>query len=221
MYPDNLKWWVFAVALIGLEQVAAQGIYSCTDGKGKRITSDRPIAECIDREQKELNKSGTVRRSVGPTLTAVERAQLEEIYKQEAEERTRQIEERRRNRSLLVRYPNKVAHDKERELALEQVDRVSLGAKKRIEELGKQSKALAVEADFYTSSKTKISPVLAKKIEQNEQDLEAQRVFIASQSEEKIRVNQRFDEELARLNVMWAEQAGTGKDTATKASKPQ
>ena len=46
------------------------GIYTCVDAKGRKITSDRPIADCIDREQVELNPSGTVRRKVGPTLTA-------------------------------------------------------------------------------------------------------------------------------------------------------
>ena len=52
------------------------GIYTCVDAKGRKITSDRPIVDCIDREQVELNPSGTVRRKVGPSLTAQERAAL-------------------------------------------------------------------------------------------------------------------------------------------------
>lgn len=196
-------------ALLCLQHANAQGIFTCTDAKGKRLTSDRPIAECADREQKELNRSGTVRRNLAPTLTAVERARLEEAGKLEAEERNREFEDRKRGRSLLVRYPDKASHDKERELALQQVDRVGAGAKSRVIELMRQSKALALEADFYKTSKTKASPVLVKKIEQNQEDLKIQQAFINGQDDEKKRVNQRFDEELNRLSVMWAQQASS------------
>ena len=66
----RLKRWVAGMLLAGasVAAVAQPAIYSCVDGKGRRITSDRPIPECLDREQKELNPSGTVRRSVGPNL---------------------------------------------------------------------------------------------------------------------------------------------------------
>ena len=48
---------------------AAQSIYTCVDSKGRRLTHDRPIPDCIDREQRELNSNGTVKRAIGPTLT--------------------------------------------------------------------------------------------------------------------------------------------------------
>ncbi len=202
-------------ALLYLEMAEAQGIFTCTDAKGKRLTSDRPIAECADREQRELNKSGTVRRNMTPTLTAVERAQLEAASKEEAEERNREIEERKRSRSLLVRYPNRASHDKERELALQQVNRVGDEAKNRVAELMRQAKALELETDFYKTSKTKASSLLVKKIEQNQEDLKIQQAFVNGQDDEKKRVNQRFDEELSRLIGMWTMQAG-GKSAAQK-----
>ena len=65
------------------------GIYTCVDAHGKRITSDRPILECLDREQKELNPTGTVRRIVPPSLTASERAVQEERDRKMADERLR------------------------------------------------------------------------------------------------------------------------------------
>ena len=34
-------------------QEAVGGIYTCVDATGRRITSDRPIMSCIDREQRE------------------------------------------------------------------------------------------------------------------------------------------------------------------------
>ena len=51
----------------------AGGIYSCVDAYGRRLTSDRPILSCIDREQRELNRSGGTRRVIPPTLSATER----------------------------------------------------------------------------------------------------------------------------------------------------
>jgi hypothetical protein len=44
----------------------AQSIYSCVDAKGGKRTSDRPIPECSDREQRILNKDGTVKRILPP-----------------------------------------------------------------------------------------------------------------------------------------------------------
>ncbi len=52
-------------------------IYSCTDANGKRLTSDRPIPECTNRDQRELNADGSVRRIVPPPPTADERAEKE------------------------------------------------------------------------------------------------------------------------------------------------
>ena len=84
------------------------GVYTCVDAKGRKLTADRPIADCIDREQKVLNPSGTVKAKVGPSLTAQERAEQEQKTKREAEEQAKAADEKRRNRALLSRYPNKV-----------------------------------------------------------------------------------------------------------------
>ncbi|UUZ72441.1 DUF4124 domain-containing protein [Polaromonas sp. P1(28)-8] len=67
---------VLATCLCG--EAAAQSIYTCVDAKGRKITADRPIAECMDRTQQELTRSGRLRREVGPSLTAQERAAQEE-----------------------------------------------------------------------------------------------------------------------------------------------
>ena len=43
--------------------------YTCTNDKGVRIHSERPISECWDREQRQLNPDGSVRRIIPPQLT--------------------------------------------------------------------------------------------------------------------------------------------------------
>jgi hypothetical protein len=94
-------------------------IYTCVDAKGRRLTADRPIPECLDREQRELNPSGTVRRVVGPTLTAQERLEQEEKARRAAEEKARADAERRVDKLLVERYPDAESHARAREAALQ------------------------------------------------------------------------------------------------------
>ena len=158
----------------------------------------------MDREQKELNASGTVKRSLGPTLTAQEVSAQEARDKKETEDRARVFEERRRNRALLTRYQNQTAHDAERASALTQVDAVIQTANKRMLELAQQSKTLDSEMEFFKADPGKAPAYLKRRVTEFEENLVAQQRFIANQQLEKKRVNDRFDEELARLKPLWA-----------------
>ena len=68
-----LLWGTTGALAQGSGTPAPGGIYTCIDAHGRRLTSDRPIPACIDREQRELNRDGTVRRIIPPTLTATDR----------------------------------------------------------------------------------------------------------------------------------------------------
>lgn len=194
-------------------QVFAQGIYTCIDGQGRRLTADRPIAECADREQSELFPSGTVKRRIGPTLTAEEHAAEEEKARRLQEERSAQAEEKRRERALLTRYPNRATHDRERTMALTQIDGLIGVASKRGAELEQARKRLDTELEFFAGDPSRAPAALRRQIEENRHDTEAQKRFIANQEAEKQRIGQRFDEELARLKVLWAQR---GTVTATR-----
>lgn len=187
-----------------LAQNSGSGIYSCTDSKGRRLTSDRPIPECLDREQRELGKTGIVKRVVPPSYTAEERAKIEEQRKAEELQRARVAEEKRRDRALLVRYPNQAMHDKERADALLQIDEVVGAVNKRQEALTRQRKEIDVELEFYQGDVNKAPSWLKRKLEDNEQQVQIQKRFLADQAQEKQRINGRFDEELAKLKQLWA-----------------
>ncbi len=196
-----------------------QGIYTCIDSKGRRLTADRPIVDCIDREQKELNPSGTVRRKVGPSLTAEEQRAEEEKARRLAEESNRVAEQKKRERALLARYPDRARHDTERATALAVVDAVVASSHKRSTELAAERKALNVEGEFYRNDPAKYPPTLKRALAENEAQITAQKNFVAEQAEEKQRINKRFDEELARLRILWA---NTGPVTAGRpASSPR
>jgi hypothetical protein len=180
------------------------GIYTCVDAQGRKLTSDRPIPECLDREQKVLNPSGTVKQKVGPSLTAAERAQQEAREKQQLEEQNRLAEEHRRDRALLIRYPSKAVHDKERAEALAQIDVVSKAADLRLNELAAQRKKLDDEMEFYKKDPSKAPMYLKRQMEDNKHSVEVQKQFIAEQESESRRVNERFDQELVRLRQLWS-----------------
>jgi hypothetical protein len=196
-----LLWGAYTLAMAQAPVVS--GVYTCVDAKGRKLTSDRPIPECTDREQRVLNPSGTVKQTVGPTLTAKEQAALEVKEKQALEERNRISEERRRDKALLIRYPNKAVHDKERIEALGQIGAVKQAASIRMTELAAQRDKLTEEMEFYKKDPTKAPIYLRRQVDDNAQSTTVQQRFIAEQDAEARRVNQRFDDELARLRELW------------------
>ena len=189
-------------------QAAPAGIYNCIDSRGRNITSDRPIADCVDREQRELNPSGTTRRRIDPTYTAREQAERDERERLAALAALRQNEERRRERALLMRYPNVSAHERERKEAISQIDAVIQAARKRQAELVDERKKVDNELEFYKGDASKAPASIRRQLDDNAQSALVQNRFIGEQEDEKKRVNARFDEERARLRQLWTVDAG-------------
>lgn len=178
-------------------------IYTCIDAKGRKLTSDRKIPECSDREQKILNPSGTLKARIGPNLTAQERSEIEANAKAVQQERTRQEEEKKRDRALWVRYPNEALHQKERAESLRQVMLVRQAAVNRVTELLAERVKLLDEMAFYTKDPGKAPLKLRQQMDAVTQALAAQGRFLADKDNEMARTNARFDEELLRLQPLW------------------
>lgn len=184
----------------------AQSIYTCVDRHGRRLTADRPIPECTDREQSELTSSGTVKNKLGPMLSDYERAAIEERKRKEAEERSKLVEQERRDRVLLARYPHKNAHDMERASVVVMVTEVQEIAEKRIADLKEERKAVNAELATYKSQPETVPFRLRRRATEIGEDIKIQERFLYKQLQEKDRINQRFDEELSRLQGLWAKQ---------------
>jgi hypothetical protein len=203
---SNVLGTLLACALAGnavAQQPSGSGIYTCTDSKGRRITSDRPIMECLDREQRELGATGVTKRVVPPSYTADERAKLEAQRKAQEEVQARIAEEKRRDRALLIRYPSQPVHDKERAEALAQIDEVVTAVVRREESLAKQRQEIGTELEFYQGDVNKAPSWLKRKLEDNESQVQIQKRFLDAQAQEKKRINARFDEELGKLRQLW------------------
>ncbi len=203
----NVGWaalWLVAATCAHAADPAGGSIYTCVDASGRKLTSDRPISACLDRPQRELGPSGNTRRIIGPTLTEHERAEQAAIARQEQEERDRVSEERRRERVLVARYPNQPAHDAERNAALETVDSLTELAQQRKVDLQERRKALNQELEFYQRDPAKAPVKLQRQLAENDAETAEQQRFIAAQTQEKRRINQRFDKELVQLRTLWA-----------------
>jgi hypothetical protein len=212
--------YFLAVLLAGgwCAQAGAQSIFTCVDAKGRRLTADRPIAECMDREQRELTREGMTKRKLGPSLTAEERAEEEDRQRKAIEEKNRLAEEKKRERALLVRYPDKAAHDKERAIALGVIDESIKAANTNTEHLVGQRHKLDVELEFYKNDPAKAPPTIKRQIDENQQAIDVQKRFVANQEAEKKRINARFDEEQAALKGLWAQRAAPPPKAGTAAT---
>ena len=197
-----------AVLLLGatLEAAAADTapaarIYRCIVD-GKKVTRDRPIAECADRVQYLLNADGSVNREVQPTLTVEEREKKEQadLVREYRDAQVKQ--DIRADRNLLQLYPNEAAHKRARDKGLDDA-RVSVEKlEKRIAELTKDRKPLLDDAEFYVNKP--LPSKLKASLESNEVTLKAQRDLLEKQQAEVARINTNYDVELARLRKLWA-----------------
>ena len=182
--------------------VGSGTIFTCVTADGRKLTSDRLIAECNDREQRILNPDGSLRAVVPPAMSPDERAAHEARQRKLAAERAAQQDAVRRDRNLMMRYRDEASHQQAREAALDDVKKSMQISERRIQELTVERKPLLDEAEFY---KGKVMPAkLKQQLDANEAATEAQRVLIENQKAELVRVNKLYDQELARLKRLWA-----------------
>lgn len=179
-----------------------KGIYTCTTADGRRLTSDRPIPECTAREQRVLNPDGSQRTTLPPFLSPEERAAKETADRRAAAERLAQQDAIRRDRTLMLRYPNEAAHARARHTALDDSNKAMRLSERRIQELTAERKPLLDEAEFYKGRP--LPAKLKQALDANDASVEAQQVLIENQKAELVRINARFDAELARLRKLWA-----------------
>jgi hypothetical protein len=178
------------------------GIYTCVDAQGRRISSDRPIRECLDREQAELNRDGSVRRKLPPSLTADERAAADEAARRRQAIESTRNDAARRDRNLMARYKDEASHNKARESSIELARRLVKSSEQRLKELEQERKTLADEAEFYKGKD--LPQRLKTQFGANSVTAEAQRSLVTTHQAELNRLTAFYDEELARLRKLWA-----------------
>lgn len=182
--------------------LAASNIYTCVNAKGQRITSDRPIAECLDRSQELRNTDGSVKKVMPPSMTAEERAAHEERLRQEMAAEALKRDAIRLDRNLMSRYPDEARHQRARKAALEPLNTALGATERRLTELEHDQKRLQQEAEFYKGRE--MPRDLKLKFGQNEAALQAQQDAAQNHLAEIRRINATYDQELTRLKRLWA-----------------
>lgn len=190
-----------ALCLLALAGAARAEIYTCIDARGRKLTSDRPIAECLDREQALRNSDGSVRRIVPPSLTAEEKAAQEEARRRRQIEEASQKDLIRHDRNLLSRFPTEAEHQRARQAALEPIRLALKNNEKRLADLQRERRKLEEEAEFY-KGRTLPRP-LQSRMDDNQASREAQYTATQNHETELARISALYDDELARLQRLW------------------
>jgi len=190
------------LALLAAAGSSSAAIYSCVDASGRRLTSDRPIAECLAREQRMLNTDGSIRQVVPPTMTADEMAEMDAKKRQAEVDRAAQQDAIRRDRNLLNRFPSQATHQKAREAALDDVRKGVKFSEDRLLELQAARKPLKDESEFYKGKK--LPAKLRQQLDANDAAAAAQRSLVQNQRAEIDRINALYDVELDRLKKLWS-----------------
>jgi hypothetical protein len=172
---------------------------------GKKVTSDRLIPECYNKEQRELNTDGSLKRIIPPTPTADELAAKEEKDRDAKLELAAKGDAVRRDRNLMQRFPDEAAHRKAREKALDELRVSAKITSARIAELLAEEKKNDLEKQFYVNDRVNkpLPTALKQKIDANDASLEAQKSLEQNQVTETARINALYDAELARLKKLW------------------
>lgn len=202
-----------AIATVLLAEMSfAQGIYSCTDANGRSYLSDKRIPECIDVVQKELGKSGIMKRQITPE-THLSKMDMNgsDLGTDPAKEKA--LRDMRQQKALLDRYASESIHTQERKRALATVDESINYINNQTNTHLIQRQVLVQEQAAYKTQQQTIPAVLQQKISETEALLVLLRQQLSDRMYERQRVNQRFDSELIQLRPLW------GKTTSSQVSK--
>lgn len=190
-------------ALFAFAQAAMAEVYVCIDKNGRRLTSDRPIAECLDRPQRILYPSG-IEKLLLPSKTMGEKMAEEEAVKAQERKRAQEIEAARADRILRARFPDEESVEKNRRYTIEQIERrwqATLDEQALLEsrrkELTAKARVRRAEGKPPEFAETKEAAEIEKRSDQIRLQVEKARDEISA-------ANKKIDVDLKRLREMWA-----------------
>lgn len=204
------KHWI-AIALAGVaaagagtqalaqskSESTASGYYSCRDANGRLLTSDRPIMECLSREQRVHNADGSVRRVIEAPLTPEQKRQREAERVRQQEEKERLEQARRRDQILLSSYSSATSIEQARLRAREEPMSGITKSQTRLQQLNKERDTLAAETEFY---KGRAMPSdLERKIKDNQRARQYEEDLLARRNEELRQIDERFEADRKRF----------------------
>jgi hypothetical protein len=179
-------------------------IFTCTVS-GKTFSGDRVPQECANSDVRELNRDGSLRRTIPRPLTQDElRARANEAKKR-LEEEDRQLAQRRRDKSLLEAYASDEEIEAARAKSLETAAQAIARASQRIAGLNGERKKLDDESEFY--KKRVLPDQIKRSYVSNQQQLSAEEKILSDAHAETQRINELFDAQKKRFRELLAQGA--------------
>lgn len=190
------------VALAGCLPASAQAtVFVCRDAQGDTVTTDHLSADCLQYGGRELNADGSVRRRI-LTERQQEQRQAADMRSRAADEQA--LQQQRRQRALLARYPNDTVLRESEQADLNSVQALIDAAHARLQVLQREHAHLDEDAQFYPSGNYPND--LRSRMEMNQTERQQELSLVASQQREIRRIQARYASLRAQLKVLWARQ---------------
>lgn len=180
---------------------AQADIFRCTNAEGKKIASDRPIAECLHKTTKVYNNKGQFKAEIAPPLSAEERRKVTEEAERKKAETLAEDERLKEERFLLAHYRNEADVELARKRTLDQIQERKRLATEQLASLDQTISELQSETK---NSKKTVNEYasLRQRAEDLSISVKKNRDAINSYDQEIERTNREFDETLVRFRII-------------------
>ncbi|MBC8119543.1 MAG: hypothetical protein H7X75_08225 [Burkholderiaceae bacterium] len=192
------------IASAGSAPAATGSIFTCTVN-GKTFTADRVPPECANSDVREMNRDGSLKRTIARPLTVDEQRARALEAKKRLEEQDKLVAQRRVDKSLLEAYANDEEIEAVRAKSMESSNQLIARANQRLANLTGERKKLDDESEFY---KKRVLPDQIKRSYVSiDQQVSAEEKVVSDARAEIRRINERFDAEKKRFRELLAQGA--------------
>ena len=133
----------------------AFAVYKCVDEKGVTRIGETPPDECAKVPMQEISRSGTVLRTIAPSLTPEQVEAQRAIEEKKKQENKALAEQARKDEALLNTYASEREFDMTRDRNIEPINNRIKVAKERIVAVDKRIQQIQDEMEFYKAGKSK------------------------------------------------------------------
>jgi len=197
----------YGLILVGgllAQSAALADVYTCTTASGHKLTADRPIAECADREQRQLETTSGLVKIIPPRKTEAERIAAAEAVRKQAREKEEQEMQQRNDQQLLVRYPDDATLEEKRSYMLGEVKKRWAPTLSEEADLEQRRAALQTKAVAQKAAGKSADLDDVKAAAQIERRMLQLRPMLDKASAETAQVNAHMDADLKRLHELRA-----------------
>lgn len=172
--------------------VSAQ-VYTCTDSKGRFISSDRLVPECSNREVRVLDRQGVVVQVIPPTSAPTGKPQKNQGNQAEQDRQ-------REDQAMLMRYRSENEIEAARKQDLDRVAGQARNAQAGLDQARQQLKRVQDDAKSGKNN----AAVAGKEIRDAQFAVRQQQQLVDRAAAEQKSINARYDAMVKRFRILKA-----------------